>query len=250
MEKLEKLRLECRKLQRDLDMELQLMERYEQFFVQSRYENARKMREAMADSMAFFEKHQAYFSDEPSFNCMVYYHFLHALECQVLGNLKGTANHYGEILELYDRDPREKMANQERYLNLLANYFGFRCFDVEGFSLLEFKRVLARMHALKGKDPGINFFIEQQGYYYQLIYFLNIGDYPQVMKLEAPIAELLAVHGKKMAFDKRIIFTYHLALANFLMGLADRERKERWLKKSLDWLNQIENMARVDAVFF
>ncbi|MBK7410168.1 MAG: hypothetical protein IPJ40_20210 [Saprospirales bacterium] len=88
------------------------------------------------------------------------------------------------------------MANQERYLNLLANYFGFRCFDVEGFSSSNSKGCwLACM--LKGKDPGINFFIEQQGYYYQLIYFLNIGDYPQVMKLEAPIAELLAVHGKK-----------------------------------------------------
>lgn len=250
MDILERLHAECLTIQSHLDMEVQLFQVYEGIWVNVRNQNPVEVGKGIVSALDFFENNKDYFSRSPSFNNLLYYHFCMAVIFEVQKDLVQACRHYGFILEQYDKFPRIKAANIDRYLSVMKNYFNHQLTGLPRFSPREFEKFMDRLQALKGKDSKARMLIDRHNMYYPLIYHIQTHDFERALLLDKPIVELLGRQRTKIPEDTILTFQYHLALAYIIAGINKSEEKKAHLEKALDWLNAIENLPKDDLKSF
>lgn len=249
LKKLDQIHADCLEIKRHLDMELDLFQVYERIFVQYKYnrQDNPALFKALADGMDFLDKNQSYFSKNPSFNAQVYAHFCKAQKAETSKDPADACREFGAILELYDKDQRVKMANLERYLAVLKNYFNNLMLTATWFSPRDLKKLLNGVQTLEAKNLKTKINIEHVKLYTQLLYFLYVKEYERAASLEKPIKSFLARYGDKTPTDAHLILHYNLGLALIMTGLKFPAQKERRLDDSLNWLNPIENHPKADT---
>ncbi|MBK7336956.1 MAG: hypothetical protein IPJ00_12630 [Saprospirales bacterium] len=247
---LERLHEECIDIQIHLNMEVQLFQVYERIWINIQNQDSVQVGMATKSAMKFFENNEDYFSRSPSFNNLLYYHFCMAVIFEAENDSAQACRHYGTILEIYDKYPRVKAANIDRYLGVMKNYFNHLLTGLARFSPREFEKFLDRLQALKGKDSKARMLIDRLNMYYPLIYFIQTHDFERALLLDKPIVELLGRQKTKIPEDTILTFQYHLALAYIIAGVNNSEQKKAYLERGLDWLNAIENLPKDDLKSF
>ncbi len=250
LKKLGRLHAECLEIQRHLDMELKLFQVYEQIWVNYRNADEQKLKIALTDGMAFLNVHKNYFSESPSFNNLAYYHFCLAINFETARDFKKACFHFAAILGLYDKDPKLKEANMDRYIGILRNYFTNLAKGPALYSHREFDKFMARLQALQGKDLKTKLLIEQQNLYYPLLYYLSSGEFGRALKYKIPILEWLDRHKNKIQHDSVLTFQYLLAIAHLMEGLKNPDQKNEMLDESLKLLDAIEQNPRDDIMTY
>lgn len=240
------LRDEYKKLLKHLTEEEVGVTYFENAFIEVRNRGELGMKQIPSGWERYYRTVKQSYNRDTAFWRFVYVNYVYALRQENLFNDFESASFYWKsIIEEFEKDDVFKREYQDRYLNLLNNYFG-NC--INRGKLDEIPLLIEKLIAIQARTLNNDIKKEQHVCYYNLLYFLIRKDYEKAISLSAEINKLLSKYARKITPNRKIIFLYSMGIAFFMKGINSSKKEHiRYLEESRDWFYRIEKEPKFET---
>ncbi len=161
-------------------------------------------------------KHENFSAEQKafSFNAKALFHIIRADAGQLTGDYGFAVEEMKTVVDLFEKNPVQKVEQATRYINLLNNYLNC-CFLAHDFKF--FPDVLNKLKTLKPAREEEEVLLFKNRYYLEMVYLANLGKWQDAAGLIPDVIKGLDKYGARLSSSSKIMLMYNIAVTNFVL---------------------------------